>query len=131
MTTLSEEDLDLIDDAQKVIKKNFDAVRFNHTVGAAVRCRNGKVYTGVNVYSLHGACSEVIAIGHAITCGERDFECIVAVGGDQSDMIYSPCGNCRQFLLEYAPNCSVIVATSEGHIKAAITDLLPHAYLSK
>jgi len=44
----------------------------------AIRCRNGNIYTGVNVYSNHGACAEMIAIGSAITNGEREFECLVA-----------------------------------------------------
>lgn len=114
MSDLSTMDLELMDAATEVIKSNIDLVSFNHTVGAAVRCTNGNVYTGVNVYSNHGACAEIIALGTAISRGERDFECIVAVGGDHSDMIYSPCGNCRQFILEYAPDCEIIVSTEEG-----------------
>ena len=114
MSDLSTMDLELVDAATEVIKSNIDLVSFNHTVGAAVRCTNGNVYTGVNVYSNHGACAEIIALGTAISRGERDFECIVAVGGDHSDMIYSPCGNCRQFILEYAPDCEIIVSTEEG-----------------
>ncbi|MDO2411093.1 cytidine deaminase [Enterococcus faecium] len=106
--------------ATEVIKSNIDLVSFNHTVGAAVRCTNGNVYTGVNVYSNHGACAEIIALGTAISRGERDFECIVAVGGDHSDMIYSPCGNCRQFILEYAPDCEIIVSTEEGAKKSKL-----------
>ena len=45
-------------------------------------------------------------MGTAITAGKRDFECIVAIGGDNSDIIYSPCGNCRQMLMDYWPECS-------------------------
>lgn len=128
MNNLSAEDLALLDEASNVIKDNFDDVKFKNTVGAAVRCVNGNVYTGVNMYSLHGACAEVIAIGTAISCGEREFECVVAVGGNQSDLVYSPCGNCRQFLLDYAPNCRVIVTTKDGRKKVKITELLPYAY---
>ncbi|HHZ7011079.1 TPA: cytidine deaminase family protein [Enterococcus faecium] len=120
MSDLSTMDLELVDAATEVIKSNIDLVSFNHTVGAAVRCTNGNVYTGVNVYSNHGACAEIIALGTAISRGERDFECIVAVGGDHSDMIYSPCGNCRQFILEYAPDCEIIVSTEEGLKKSKL-----------
>ncbi len=120
MSDLSTMDLELMDAATEVIKSNIDLVSFNHTVGAAVRCTNGNVYTGVNVYSNHGACAEIIALGTAISRGERDFECIVAVGGDHSDMIYSPCGNCRQFILEYAPDCEIIVSTEEGLKKSKL-----------
>ena len=81
MNLLTDRDYELIEKAQKAIRSNYDAVDFNHTVGAAIRCKNGKIYVGVNVYSLHGACAEQVAIGTAITQGEREFDTIVAVGG--------------------------------------------------
>jgi cytidine deaminase len=128
MNSLSEQDMELIERATNVIKRNYDNIKYNHTVGAAVRCKNGNIYTGVNVYSVHGACAEIIAIGAAISAGEREFECIVAIGGDNLDLIYSPCGNCRQFILEYAPKCFVIISAENGLCKMKIEDLIPHAY---
>lgn len=125
MQTLSELDLDLISQAQAAISKNYDGVNFNHTVGAAVRCKSGAVYVGVNVYSIHGACGEQIAIGNAITNGERDFVAIVAVRGEFGEEILPPCGNCRQMLGDYAPECEVIIA-NDHKIKAR--ELLPFAY---
>lgn len=80
---------------------------------------------GVNVYSLHGACAEQVAIGNAITNGERDFVSIVAVRGEKGDEILPPCGNCRQLLSDYAPNCEVILS-SKGKVLAS--ELLPFAY---
>ena len=44
MKALNDEDLELISKAQDVITKNFDFENNNHTVGAAVRCKNGNVY---------------------------------------------------------------------------------------
>lgn len=78
MTDLTREEMELIEAAREAIRLNYDAVAYHHTVGAAVRCKNGNVYRGVNVYSMHGACAEQIAIGAAITAGEREFETIVA-----------------------------------------------------
>lgn len=128
MNSLTDSDYELVQLAEKVIKENYDSARYNHTVGAAVRCRNGNTYAGVNVYSVHGACAEVITIGTAISAGEREFECIVAVGGDDLDLIYSPCGNCRQFLMDYAPECDVIITTEQGLRKVKLEELLPFAY---
>ena len=105
MKKIEEMDLELIANAQNAIKNNYDEINFNHTVGSAVRCKNGNIYIGVNVSSLHGACAEQIAIGAAITNGEREFECIVAVRGEYGEEILPPCGNCRQMLLDYAPEC--------------------------
>mgnify|MGYP000002910853 FL=1 len=128
MQKLDEKDLTLITQAQKVIEDNYDEVNFNHTVGAAVRCKSGNIYVGVNVYSLHGACAEQIAIGAAITNGERDFECIVAVRGKHGQEILPPCGNCRQMLSDYAPQCQVIVEYENGICKVSAKELLPFAY---
>ena len=76
MQPLTDQDYEVIAAAQKAIQRNYDAIHDNHTVGAAVRCKSGKIYAGVNVYSIHGACAEQIAIGTAITQGEREFETI-------------------------------------------------------
>lgn len=55
MSSLNDKDHELISQAQNAIRLNYDAVGERHTVGAAVRCKSGKIYTGVNVYSVHGA----------------------------------------------------------------------------
>ncbi len=129
MKALNDEDLELISKAQDVITKNFDFEKNNHTVGAAVRCKNGNVYLGVNVYLNHGACAEIIAIGTAITAGEREFDCIVAISGEGD--ILPPCGNCRQMLSDYAPLCDVIISTDEGNKKVKALEMIPYAYERK
>ncbi|MCI8320247.1 MAG: cytidine deaminase [Dorea sp.] len=128
MYTLTEKDYELIAQARKAIRLNYDEINYNHTVGAAVRCRNGKIYTGVNVYSLHGACGEQVAIGTAVTQGERDFEAIVAVRGKEGEEIVPPCGNCRQMLFDYMPECDVILFIDGEEKKVKAKELLPFAY---
>ncbi len=49
---LTDGDYVLIREAQKAICLNYDKENNNHTVGAAVRCKNGKIYTGINVPAL-------------------------------------------------------------------------------
>ncbi|MGE5653695.1 MAG: cytidine deaminase [Bacillota bacterium] len=129
MTPLTESDHTLISLAQDVIARNYDDLSGRHTVGAAVRCKDGKVYLGVNLYSIHGSCAEFVAIGAAIAAGEREFETIVSVRGGEKPEILSPCGNCRQMLLNYAPECSVIVVTNQGPAKVLAKELLPFAYM--
>jgi len=75
----------------------------------------------------HGACAEIIAIGAAITAGERDFDCIVAVRGEGE--ILPPCGNCRQMLSDYAPLCDVIIVTENGEKKIQAKELIPFSYV--
>ena len=67
MQALTAQDHALIAAARAAIIRNYDHIHFNFTVGAAVRCADGEVYTGVNVYSIHGACAEQVALGAAIT----------------------------------------------------------------
>jgi cytidine deaminase len=122
-----QKDLELIAQARKVIDSNFDAMNERHTVGAAVRCTNGKVYTGVNLYSIHGSCAEFIAIGAAITAGEREFESIVASRAQiEGGRLMPPCGNCREMLVRYAPDIHVLVETVNGVEKFSIQELIPH-----
>ncbi|HEY7004448.1 MAG TPA: cytidine deaminase [Gaiellaceae bacterium] len=67
-------------------------------VGAAALLRDGRVVTGVNVenasYPL-GICAERCALGRAVVEGARpgDFEAVAITA--------SPCGGCRQWLLEF------------------------------
>lgn len=128
MELLDKRDYNLIAEAQKAIRLNYDQKHCLHTVGAAVRCKNGKIYVGVNLYSLHGACAEQVAIGAAITNGERDFEVIVAVRGQEGNEIIPPCGNCRQIMHDYMPECDVIVPVLGELKKIKAKELLPFAY---
>ena len=128
MNLLQERDYELIAEAKKAIRLNYDQEHYNHTVGAAIRCKSGKVYVGVNLYSLHGACAEQVAIGTAITNGEREFDAIVAVRGKEGEEILPPCGNCRQILHDYMPDCDVIVPAHGELKKIKAKELLPFSY---
>jgi len=86
------------------------------------------VYVGVNVHSLHGACAECVAIGAAITAGERKLECVACVRGADGEEILPPCGNCRQMFNDYARDCLVVVPTVKGWTKVRVADLLPFSY---
>ena len=99
---LNEEDYKLIEKAKETIQKNYDGLNFNHTVGSALRCKDGTIYVGVNVYSIHGACDEQVALARAIIDSKRQFDTIVAVNGKDGEVI-SHCGNCRQILSDYMP----------------------------
>jgi cytidine deaminase len=126
---LTREDAALIEAARDVIRRNYDADGERHTVGCALRCGNGHVYAGVNLYDIHGACAEVVTMGMAATAGEREFACIVAVRGAQGEEILPPCGNCRQVLADYAPDCEVILPGAAEPHKMTAQALLPEVHL--
>lgn len=127
---ITEEDYELIKKALSKLKCNFDSIKYNHTVGSAVKCKNGNIYTGVNCDGIHGSCAEYITMGIAISAGEREFDTIVAVHNDFPNKVIAPCGNCRQMLIEYCPNIKVILNNEDNNlIKVGIKDLLPFACL--
>lgn len=126
---MTQEDLELIRMALNTLKKNFDDGVYNHTVAAAVRCKGGRVYSGVNCDGIHGSCAEFITMGMAISAGERAFDTIVAVHEKAPNCLVAPCGNCRQMLSEYAPDIKVILNNDRNEMmKVGITDLLPFAW---
>jgi len=87
-------------------------------VGAAVQCKSGNVFVGSNIENISYVltiCAERIAIGSAVAAGEREFVAI-AVVADTTDPIV-PCGACRQFLAEFAPDLIIVGATVRGNQK--------------
>ena len=99
-------------------------------VGAAILTTTGEIFTGVNVEnSSYGAtiCAERVACAKAISEGFRNFEAIAGAkySGDQA----VPCGMCRQFLFEFAPNLKVITGRDEENIEVtSLDELLPKGF---
>ncbi len=131
VNSIDKTDYELIEAARRAITLNYDKENHLHTVGAAVRCGSGTIYTGVNVYAIHSACAEQVALGAAITSGEREFKSIVAVSGEFGEDIIPPCGNCRQILSDYAPECEVILLVNNCAAKISAKELLPYPYITE
>jgi cytidine deaminase len=126
---ITEQDRELIQSALHTLEKNFDDFIYHHTVGAGIRCKNGRVYTAVNCAGVHGVCAEYAVMSAAIASGEREFEVIAAVHEKAKNGVIPPCGNCRQMLFEYCPDILVIVNDEEGNlIKVRARELLPFAW---
>ena len=102
----------------------------NYTVGAALRTKTGRVYSGVNVENAAyptGICAERVAVFKAVSEGERDFEVIAVV----TDNGGSPCGACRQVLSEFGLDTVVLIADGDGKLsmETTVRNLLPEAFL--
>jgi cytidine deaminase len=121
----------LIAAAFDVIDRNY--VRGRHHVGSAVRASSGVIYVGVHLESPGGdVCAEWVAIGSAVSAGEREVTACVAVrrsgpGGTRPGVM-SPCGACRELLTHYGPEAEVVVPTPAGPKKLSIGELLPIPY---
>lgn len=103
-------------------------------VGVALRCKNGKVYTGCNIenHGIQGICGERTAFAKALSEGEREFESIIVTGapnGEEPTNECVPCGYCRQFMSEFVDKNFIIGVYDNGNIKEySIDDLLPHGF---
>jgi cytidine deaminase len=132
---LSAKDKELIDAATAAI-----ASRYRNDwqeVGAALRTRDGRVVTGVNLdaYVGRGAvCAEAVAIGRALTEeGDQGIDTIVAVrhpkpGEAGGIAVVSPCGACRELIHDYDAKARVIVPGGKTPAVATIGELLPNKY---
>lgn len=100
-----------------------------YRVGAALLTDSGRVYTGCNIENAsYGAtiCAERVAAVKAISEGEHGFVTL-AVAADGPE-IPSPCGICRQFLVEFAPNLEILLAGRRETKKVRLGELLPAAF---
>jgi cytidine deaminase len=98
-------------------------------VGAALRGRSGRVFTGCNVENLSfglTSCAERNAVFAAVASGEREFEAIAIIADSKSPV--TPCGACRQVLAEFAPDLPICCSNLEGQVfEATLRELLPRA----
>jgi cytidine deaminase len=123
-----EERLALVDLAIEARRRAY-APYSNYPVGAALRTKTGKVFTGVNVENAAlpaGTCAERTAVFKAVSEGEREFEVIAVVTANGG----SPCGSCRQVLAEFGLDTIVLIANGDGKLlqETTVNDLLPGAF---
>ena len=128
MLLTKQEKLSLIDLANEA-RRHAYAPYSNYRVGAALRSKSGRVYTGVNVENAAypaGICAERTAVFKAVTEGEREFEVISVV----TDNGGSPCGSCRQVLSEFGLDTIVLIADGAGTLlkETSVRELLPEAF---
>jgi cytidine deaminase len=123
----SKTDLSLAEDAHRLLATRYRKDR--HEIGAALRTRDGHVFAAVNVDTQlrrMGVCAEAVAIGMAVAAGDTQIEVIVAV--NRKGRVVSPCGACREMIVDYAPDARVIVPGEGAPQEALISELLPLRY---
>jgi cytidine deaminase len=135
LSKLNDKDQELIDAATQAIKQRYR--NDWQEVGAALRTRDGRLVTGVNLdaYVGRGAvCAEAIAIGRALTeKGDQGIATIVAVrhpkpGEPGGIAVVSPCGACRELIHDYDAKARVIVMDGTTPAVTTIGELLPNKY---
>ena len=135
---LAAADLALIEAARDAIRARY--IENRHHIGCALRTRSGRVFTAVHLDTYVGrasVCAEAIAVGQAMSAGEREIEAVVSVRHPRPREntaeipVVSPCGICREMLADFARDCVVIVPVDEGRALARVpvAELLPNKYL--
>ena len=131
MEKLGPGDEDLIRVAS-LARQRAHAPYSKYKVGAAVRTKRNKIYSGANVenasYGLT-VCAERCAVFAAVAAGETKYYDAIAIVIDD-DKLPTPCGACRQVLAEFAPAMRVVLATTGGLRRATtLAELLPDPFL--
>jgi cytidine deaminase len=118
----------LLDSAQAVRTQAY-APYSRFAVGAALLGKSGRVHTGCNVENLsYGLtiCAERNAIFAAVAAGEREFTHIAIVADSKTPV--TPCGACRQVLVEFCPELEICCANLAGErFEGKLSELLPRA----
>ncbi len=131
---LSEADRALVEAARATIARHYRP--FWHMVAAALRSRDGRIWTGLHLGATVGRmqiCAEAIAVGRLILEGNGTIECAVAVRHpkeheEQTITVVPPCGACRELLTDFDPGAHVIVPGEHGLTRVKLATLLPYPY---
>jgi len=113
----------------KEVSRNAYVPYSGFKVGAALKTASGKIFTGCNVenssYGLTN-CAERTAVFKAISEGENEF-IEIAIYVD-SEILFSPCGACRQVLSEFNGDMKVVVVSGDKILETTVNELLPHGF---
>jgi cytidine deaminase len=117
----------LIDAARRATEQSH-APYSGLAVGAAVRTRAGGVYVGSNVENASlglSICAERLAVFRAVTesdGADRDDLLEAAVAVDRAGNVLSPCGACRQVILEFGPEAEIHLPAATRSIGDALAE---------
>lgn len=129
-TLTEEEKTSLIAQAMQARQSAY-APYSHYPVGAALRTKSGRVFTGVNVENAaypQTMCAERVAVFKAVSEGEREYAALALVTENGG----SPCGGCRQVLAEFGLDTLVLIADAQGRLlqEVSVGELLPGAFMS-
>ncbi len=123
--------LDRMFEAAKAARDRAYAPYSRFPVGAVVVTETGALFVGCNVENAaypNGLCAEAVAIGQMAVAGERRITDVMVLGA--GDEPITPCGACRQRLLEFSRDDTRVhlVNISGRKDTVLLTDLLPRAF---
>lgn len=108
-------------------------------VGAALLTADGEIIGGCNIESASFSptnCAERTALFKAVSEGKKEFTAIAVVGGRENGSLEfcSPCGVCRQALVEFCNPKEFVVYLGTGvddYKGYLLEELLPYSFTPK
>ncbi len=125
---------------KELINKAIEALKYSYSpysefsVGVALLCMNGNVYTGCNIENASFSatlCAERTAFAKALSEGVKDFLTIAIVGGKKGKItdFCLPCGVCRQVMAEFcSDNFKIIIFNGKETKTYTLNSLLPQSF---
>ena len=120
---------ELIENAKEASKKAY-APYSKFQVGAVVLDDKGNTFDGCNVENMSypvGVCAEKTAVSKGVSETGADFKITAVAVYTDTDHLTTPCGNCRQFISEFAqPNTQIICAYKFDYELISFNELFPY-----
>lgn len=122
----------LIEKAKEARKLSYSPYS-KFAVGAALLCKDGKVFQGANVENASYPlcmCAERNALYNAMMNGYKKSDFVALAITADTDEPCSPCGACRQVISELFPSdAKIYLANLKGDLKETnIEELLPFSF---
>ncbi len=115
--------------AAKTAQRRAYAPYSKFRVGAAVRTKNGQIFSGCNVENASfGAtiCAERVAITKMVSEGAS--QPVVVAIYTEAEELTMPCGLCRQVLAEFATDLRVLLAGPKQTREVSLAELFPNPF---
>ena len=114
----------------KAVREKAHAPYSRYYVGSAILDESGEVHLGCNVENAaypQGNCAEASAIAAMVTAGGGRIVKIAVAGGHEALEECTPCGGCRQRILEFADESTRIITLNAGGglVFHTMAELLP------
>ena len=121
--------------AADAARQNSYSPYSHFAVGAALRGKSGRIYTGCNVECAAypaGCCAERAAFLRAVSEGECSFTEIAIAGGPAGEppsSLCPPCGICRQVMREFCgPEFRILLTDGRQTLEYSLEELLPLSF---
>ncbi len=102
-------------------------------VGSALITAKGKIYTGIciDTYCGLGFCAEHSAIAEMLKNGESEIKEILAVKERFDNAVISPCGRCRELMLQIDPKNKDTIVYIAKDKEMKLSELLPEHWMKQ